>query len=155
MRNPKTNRLRNNILARLSDLDIPEKDFCLAHGFQQSHFNKIKNRRLEPNGVLMLRIAQAFGVPVDEIFSLVPTDEEGNRNPPFTGCPGLTAHALDRQQLVAAADAAGVASISAPRLGPLAGVNSGAAWRWLRGIPVAEATDQALRAALGLWEPEA
>lgn len=61
-----------------------------------------------------------------------------------------TAHALDRQKLMAAADAAGVASISAPRLGQLAGVNPRAAWRWLRGIAVAEATDRALRDALGL-----
>ena len=61
-----------------------------------------------------------------------------------------TAHVLDRQKLMAAADAAGVASISAPRLGQLAGVNPRAAWRWLRGIPVAEATDRALRASLGL-----
>lgn len=61
-----------------------------------------------------------------------------------------TAHVLDRQKLMAAADAAGVASISAPRLARLAGCSNRTAWGWLKGIPVTEASDRALRASLGL-----
>lgn len=61
-----------------------------------------------------------------------------------------TAHVLDRQKLMAAADAAGVASISSQRLARLIGCSTRTAWCWLNGIPVSEASDRALRASLGL-----
>ena len=64
--------------------------------------------------------------------------------------PDRTARVHDRARLFLAAMQAGVASISAPALGRLAGVSGRSAWRWLRGVPVAAETDAALRRALGL-----
>ena len=64
------NPFRNRIVQLLAERDTTELLFCEEHNFQQSHFNKIKNRRIVPGGVLMFRIAQAFGVPVEAVFEL-------------------------------------------------------------------------------------
>ncbi len=51
------------------------KDWCRKHGFYEQHLIKIRRGHIEPSGWIMLRIAQAFGRPVDEIFNLMPTDD--------------------------------------------------------------------------------
>ena len=62
----------------------------------------------------------------------------------------LTARAIPRAQLLAAADRHGLAYVNSAALGAAAGCSAKAAWRWLAGIRVAPATDAALRRALGL-----
>lgn len=63
-------RIRNRIYQILLELGISECDFAKAHGFDQGHLNRVKNRRIEPTGWVMLRIAKALGRPVDEVFQL-------------------------------------------------------------------------------------
>ena len=61
-----------------------------------------------------------------------------------------TAHALDRAEVLLAADRAGLAKISSPALARRAGLSTTAAWDWLRGKRVSDQSDRLLRLALGL-----
>lgn len=64
------NRIRNRIYQILLELGISECEFAKAHGFDQGHLNRIKNREIEPTGWIMLRIAKGLGRPVGEVFWL-------------------------------------------------------------------------------------
>ena len=60
---------------------------------------------------------------------------------------------VPRIALLAAADRAGLVSISALELSRLAGVGNNTAWRWLHGGRVAPRTEAAIRGVLGLAMP--
>jgi DNA-binding XRE family transcriptional regulator len=63
-------RMKNRLHATLMALGVTETDWAREHGFDQGHINRIKNRRIEPTGHMMLRICKALGKPVDEVFWL-------------------------------------------------------------------------------------
>lgn len=67
----------------------------------------------------------------------------------------LTARAIPRPTLLAAADQAGFATVNASGLAAVAGVSTKTAARWLRGHRTSQATDRALRRALGLADEAA
>jgi len=60
-----------------------------------------------------------------------------------------TAHAIDRVELLLAADKLGLVSVSSPQLAHRAGLSVRCAWAWLRGQRVSSATDARFREALG------
>ena len=61
-----------------------------------------------------------------------------------------SAHALPRREVLLAADRHGCTIISAPKLARLSGVSTKTCWTWLRGGLVSDASDRAIRDALGL-----
>ena len=62
--------MTNNIRAILEERGVGEQEFCLLHGFDQGHFNRIKNGTIAPALITAVKISRAFGVPVEEVFEV-------------------------------------------------------------------------------------
>jgi putative transcriptional regulator len=63
-----TSPLDNDIAAILIRKNLSQADLARACGLKREYINRIVNRKISPGGVIMLNIAKALGVPVEEIF---------------------------------------------------------------------------------------
>ena len=74
--------LRNRLNRVLHERGLAEGDVALVARLDQGHLNRIKNGRVKPNLVTALRIANALGVPVQQLFYLEPATGEQRENGP-------------------------------------------------------------------------
>jgi DNA-binding XRE family transcriptional regulator len=63
-------RLRNRLNRVLHERGLAEGEVALVARLDQGHLNRIKNGRVKPTLVTALRIANALGVPVHQLFYL-------------------------------------------------------------------------------------
>jgi DNA-binding XRE family transcriptional regulator len=73
--------LRNRLNRVLHERGLAEGEVALVARLDQGHLNRIKNGRVKPNLVTALRIANALGVPVQQLFYLEPTRVERRPGP--------------------------------------------------------------------------
>lgn len=76
-------KLKNKLNRVLHDRGLAEGEVALVARLDQGHLNRIKNGRVQPTLVTALRISQALGIPVQQLFWLEGTDaSEGLRGEP-------------------------------------------------------------------------
>jgi DNA-binding XRE family transcriptional regulator len=63
-------KLRNQLNRVLHDRGLAEGEVALVARLDQGHLNRIKNGRVKPTLVTALRISQALGIPVQQLFWL-------------------------------------------------------------------------------------
>lgn len=63
-----TSPLDNNLIAILIDKNMLQAELARACGLKREYINRIINRKISPGGKIMLQIAKALGMPVEEIF---------------------------------------------------------------------------------------
>lgn len=63
-------KLRNKLNRVLHDRGLAEGEVALVARLDQGHLNRIKNGRVKPTLVTALRISQALGIPVHQLFWL-------------------------------------------------------------------------------------
>ena len=56
---------------------MTQEDLAKAIGVHRQTIFAIESKKYMPNGVLMLRLAEYFQVPVEQIFFLEDSDREG------------------------------------------------------------------------------
>lgn len=69
--------LRNRLNRVLHERGLAEAEVATVARLDQGHLNRIKNGRVRPTLVTALRIANALGLPVNQLFYL-----EGPASPP-------------------------------------------------------------------------
>ena len=67
-------KLKNKLNRVLHDRGLAEGEVALVARLDQGHLNRIKNGRVKPTLVTALRISQALGIPVQQLFWLEGTD---------------------------------------------------------------------------------
>lgn len=60
----------NNLISILIDKDMLQAELARACGLKREYINRIINRKISPGGKIMLQIAKALEMPVEEIFWL-------------------------------------------------------------------------------------
>ena len=60
--------MKNNIAGRRSDIGMNQEELAVAASVSRPHLSEIENDKAEPGGEVMLRIANALGVKVEDIF---------------------------------------------------------------------------------------
>lgn len=63
-------KLKNKLNRVLHDRGLAEGEVALVAKLDQGHLNRIKNGRVKPSLVTALRISQALGIPVQQLFWL-------------------------------------------------------------------------------------
>ncbi|MFM8409393.1 MAG: helix-turn-helix transcriptional regulator [Alphaproteobacteria bacterium] len=63
-------KLKNKLNRVLHDRGLAEGEVALVAKLDQGHLNRIKNGRVKPTLVTALRISQALGIPVQQLFWL-------------------------------------------------------------------------------------
>jgi len=63
-------KLKNKLNRVLHDRGLAEGEVALVARLDQGHLNRIKNGRVKPTLVTALRISQALGIPVQQLFWL-------------------------------------------------------------------------------------
>ncbi|MEY4949452.1 MAG: hypothetical protein RL698_1663 [Pseudomonadota bacterium] len=74
-------KLRNHLNRVLHDRGLAEGEVALVARLDQGHLNRIKNGRVKPTLVTALRISQALGIPVQQLFWLEATAEPSAGGP--------------------------------------------------------------------------
>ncbi len=67
-------KLKNKLNRVLHDRGLAEGEVALVARLDQGHLNRIKNGRVKPTLVTALRISQALGIPVQQLFWLEGAD---------------------------------------------------------------------------------
>lgn len=62
--------LRNHLNRILHERGLAEGEVATVARLDQGHLNRIKNGRVKPSLVTALRIANALGIPVNQLFYL-------------------------------------------------------------------------------------
>ena len=60
--------MKNNIAGRRSDIGMNQEELAAAASVSRPHLSEIENDKAEPGGEVMLRIANALGAKVEDIF---------------------------------------------------------------------------------------
>ena len=66
--------LRNHLNRVLHERGLAEGEVATVARLDQGHLNRIKNGRVKPSLVTALRIANALGLPVNQLFYLESTN---------------------------------------------------------------------------------
>lgn len=70
-------KLKNKLNRVLHDRGLAEGEVALVAKLDQGHLNRIKNGRVKPSLVTALRISQALGIPVQQLFWLEGAEASG------------------------------------------------------------------------------
>lgn len=62
--------LRNNLKVFRAKHNLTQAELAEHIGITRTSINAIETRRVVPSTVLAIKLAQVFGVPVEELFSL-------------------------------------------------------------------------------------
>ncbi|MDP4275848.1 MAG: helix-turn-helix transcriptional regulator [Bacteroidota bacterium] len=63
--------LHNQIKVRRAMKDITQEELAAEIGVTRKTINTIENGRFVPSTILAIRLARFFGIPVEELFTLV------------------------------------------------------------------------------------
>lgn len=70
MSQPRIEQLRNNLRLERARRDLTQEALADLVGVTRKTINTVENGRFIPSTVLALRLARAFGLPVEAIFFL-------------------------------------------------------------------------------------
>lgn len=86
---PASDEIGNAIQRWRSEFDLTQQQLADITKVTRKTINTIENGRFVPSAVLALRIASAFGVPVEEVFWLTnPVDPANRPQGPHVGSNG-------------------------------------------------------------------
>jgi putative transcriptional regulator len=66
--------MKNRLKVARAEMDLTQEELAQRVGVSRQSINAIESGRYVPSTVLALKMAQVFGKPVEEIFSLEETD---------------------------------------------------------------------------------
>jgi transcriptional regulator with XRE-family HTH domain len=90
-------KLRNRLNRILYERGLAEGEVASVCRLDQGHFNRIKNGRVKPSLVTALRISNALGMSVNQLFFLDPNAPERSPGPPASA-EKATVHRATREE---------------------------------------------------------
>ena len=66
--------MKNRLKVARAEMDLTQEELAQRIGVSRQSINAIESGRYVPSTVLALKMAQVFGMPVEEVFMLEETD---------------------------------------------------------------------------------